>query len=150
MEKYMFRTVPRPVDNSEARALARNRIAIVRRCLHAWNQDRFAFLSHDVDAAVHVDWSESRAPYRGVYSGHSGWLDLFGEIRAGFENLVCEAHDFVVAGPHIAVPNTTRMRGRDGVEVVARSTVVFTFLCTKVARLRLYQDEAAARAAIGA
>jgi hypothetical protein len=73
---------------------------------------------------VEVDWCESRAPYRGMYRGHDGWLRLFAEMRAPFEDVSSEPHRFVVAGQHVAVPYTVRVRGRDGIEVNARNTLV--------------------------
>jgi ketosteroid isomerase-like protein len=50
----------------------------------------------------------------------------------------------------VAVQNTAHLRGRNGIEVKARSTIVFTFRNDKVSELRLYQDDAAARAAMRA
>jgi ketosteroid isomerase-like protein len=151
MEKWMFRSVPvRAARSGRAfRGMVRDRMAIVGKCFDAWKSNCFDSLGHHVDPAVEVDWSQSLAPYRGIYSGHAGWQHLFDEIRAPFEDVSAEPDGFVVAGQHIAVPNTTRMRGRDGVEVVARCTFVFTFRGVKLVRLRLYQREAEALAAIG-
>jgi ketosteroid isomerase-like protein len=130
--------------------MARERVAIVRRCFDAWKTNRLASLAHHLAPDVQVDWSESLAPYRGIYTGHRGWLELFDEIRAPFDDVSAEPHEFVVTGQHVAVPNTVRMRGRDGVEVVATSTVVFTFVGVTLVALRLYQREIDARMAIGA
>jgi ketosteroid isomerase-like protein len=150
MEKWIFRSVHRPHVTQPIRGLRRERVAIVRRCFDAWMSNRFDSLAHDVHPEVEVDWSESRGPYRGVYRGHRGLRELFSEMRTQFDEVTAEPHDFVVAGQHIAVAQTSRMRGRDGVEVLARSTVVFTFLGSTLIGLRLYECQADALAAIGA
>ena len=142
------RRIPAARGRTAARGMVRERIAIVRRCFEAWAAGCLQTVAHHVDPAVEVDWSESFAPYRGIYSGHAGWLALFHEIRAPFEEVRSELHEFAVAGQHVAVPNAARMRGRDGVEVLARSTLVFTFVGVKVVALRLFQREDDALAAI--
>ena len=128
--------------------MVRERIAIARRCFEAWAAGCLHSVVHHVDPAVEVDWRESLAPYRGIYSGHAGWIALFDEIRAPFEEVRSELHGFAVAGQHVAVPNSARMRGRDGVEVLATSTLVFTFVGVRIVALRLFQREDEALAAI--
>jgi ketosteroid isomerase-like protein len=150
MEKYVFRTVPARPGSREARGMVRDRIGIVRQFFEAWKTNRMGSVTHHVDPAVEVDWCESIAPYRGFYLGHAGWLELFDEIRAPFEEVDSDADDFVVAGQHVVVPNVARMRGRDGIEVAARSTLVFTFRGLKLIALRLYQHHDDALVAIGA
>lgn len=147
MPTRIFRIAPGP---RKAHGMLRDRVAIVRKCFEVWRTNQVDSLAHHLDPQVRIDWCESPAPYRGVYCGHSGLQHLFAEIRSPFAEVRSEPHQFVVAGQHVAVPNTARMRGRNGVEVVARSTLVFTFLGVKVVALRLYQREADAFAAIGA
>jgi len=47
------------------------------------------------------------------------------------------------------VPNTAHIRGRQGIEVLARSTFVFTVENGQIARLRLFQERAEALEAAG-
>jgi ketosteroid isomerase-like protein len=148
MEKYRLRTLPERRVWQGLRGIARERVAIIRRSYEAWNAGCLDSVSHTMDPCVEVDWSDSLAPYRGVYRGHADWLRLFDQIRSPFEQVTTEPEDFIICGQHIAVPNTARMRGRDGVEVVAHSTLVFTFHGVKVVAMRLFQSEADARAAI--
>jgi ketosteroid isomerase-like protein len=126
------------------------KVEIVKKYFDAWNSASFEPEVEDIDAAVAIDWSESNAPYAGTYSGHDGWRELFGEIVASFQGAWAEAHEYVVAGPYVAVHNTAHLRGREGIEVAARSTIVFTFREDKIVAARLYQNHADALAAIGA
>src|SRR3954468_13132806 len=131
--------------------MPRDRVDIVRGYLDAWTGEPIELSVEEVDSDVEIDWSESHAPYAGVYSGHAGWRRLFGEMSDSFQGgLAVDAHEYIAVGPYIAVPNTVRLRGRAGIEVQATSTVVFTFRDDKIAAVRLYQSDADARAAIGA
>ncbi len=47
-------------------------------------------------------------------------------------------------GHCVVVPNTAHMRGRDGIEVVARSTFVFTVENGLQTRLQMFQEQAEA------
>jgi ketosteroid isomerase-like protein len=47
------------------------------------------------------------------------------------------------------VPNTAHMRGREGIEVTARSTFVWTVDNGQITRLRLFQERAEALEAVG-
>jgi ketosteroid isomerase-like protein len=47
------------------------------------------------------------------------------------------------------VPNTAHIRGRQGIEVVARSTFVYTVENGQITRHRMFQDEAEALEAAG-
>jgi hypothetical protein len=47
------------------------------------------------------------------------------------------------------VPNVSRPRGREGIELTARSAVVFTFRDGRVIRVCLYQDRQEALKAVG-
>ena len=128
--------------------MAGDRVAILRKYFDAWDSARFEPSVEDVDPSVEIDWSESKAPYGGTYYGHAGWRQLFSEIRQVFDDAWVEAHDYVESGPYVAVRNTARMRGREGIEVIARSTIVFTFREDVIVAARLYQEDADALAAI--
>jgi ketosteroid isomerase-like protein len=49
----------------------------------------------------------------------------------------------------VVLPHTTHFRGREGVEVTARATWVYTVENGQITRLRLFQEEAEALEAVG-
>ena len=53
------------------------------------------------------------------------------------------------AGSEVVFSNTAHMRGREGIEVSARSVLVFNVENGQIARLRLFQDRAEALEAVG-
>lgn len=52
------------------------------------------------------------------------------------------------AGDDVIVPNVLRVRGREGISAETRSALVYTVRGETITALRLFQDEAAARAAV--
>jgi ketosteroid isomerase-like protein len=59
------------------------------------------------------------------------------------------ADEFIDAGPHVVMPFTNRMRGRDGIEVRARGVIVWTVRDGLIVRYCLYQDRREALEAAG-
>jgi ketosteroid isomerase-like protein len=118
-------------------------LELVEWFLTAFNDgDTERALEH-VDPSVRVDWSQSHAPYAGVYTGFSGWRRLFGELRGAFGGEAWhEVHEIIEEGRHVAVYNTVHLLGREGIEVTASSTLVFTFEDDKLTSIRLFQEHA--------
>jgi ketosteroid isomerase-like protein len=56
---------------------------------------------------------------------------------------------FIEAGESVVVPNVAHQRGRDGIEVSARSTLVFTLRRGRIAHICLYQETGEALDAVG-
>ena len=99
------------------------------------------------DAGIY--WSRSRAPLRGVYRGSHGREAFWDEFWATFADLRVETHGFTKDGSEVVVSNTAHMRGRDGIEAIARSTLVYTVESGQITRLRLFQERAEALEAVG-
>jgi ketosteroid isomerase-like protein len=121
----------------------------VRRYNEAWNgrdlTKWLAWFSPDGE----IDWSRSRGPLKGVYRGHGELEVLWDAFWSTFEDVQVEMHSFTEVGSEVVVPNTAHIRGRQGIEVVARSTFVFTVENGHITRLRLFQERAEALEAVG-
>ena len=123
--------------------------AVVEAWLDAWNSDEPERSLVYIDPEAEIDWSESRAPWAQNYHGRDGGLRLFHEIRDAFESSRLEVHDYVVVGDRVGMRNTSHLRGREGIEVVARSTIVFTVRDDKIVTIRLFQEHDDALRALG-
>jgi ketosteroid isomerase-like protein len=66
-----------------------------------------------------------------------------------FEKAQIETHGFTDAGSEVVVSNTSHFRGRQGIEVSASSTWVFTVENGQITCLRLFQERAEALEAAG-
>ena len=124
--------------------MSEENVETVRRYNDAWNRrDLTAWLAL-LSSGAEVDWSRSRGPLNGVYRG-PGELEVFWDaFWSTFEDVQVEYHGFTELGSEVVVPNTAHVRGRQGIEVVARSTFVFTVENGRITRLRMFQDQAEA------
>ncbi len=96
-----------------------------------------------------VDWSRSRGPFKGVYRGHRELETFCNVFWSTFEEVQVETHDFIQAGSEVVVPNTVHFRGREGIEVTARSAFVHTVENGEITCLRLFQERDEALEAAG-
>jgi ketosteroid isomerase-like protein len=125
-------------------------VEIVRRAIDTFNRGDFeAALEYYAPDAV-WDWSNSRGFNPGVFRGHiairGAWrqfTDSFDEVRIELEDLV-EVQDGLVI-----TQNVGRIRGRDGIEVQARSAWLIRVVDGEIAALTMYQTRDEARKAAG-
>jgi ketosteroid isomerase-like protein len=124
-------------------------VETVRRHIEAWNRRDLKTWLAWLHADAEIDWSRSLGPLKGVYRGH-GELEVFWDaFWSTFEDVHVVVHGFTEAGSDVVVPNTGHIRGRQGIEVVARSTFVFTVENRQITRLRMFQERAEAFEAAG-
>ena len=95
-----------------------------------------------VHSDLEVDWSRSRAPFRGVYRGLSRVETFWDLFWSAFDSVQIETRGFTDVGSEVVVRNTAHMRGRDGIEVTARSALVFKVEDGRITRLRMFQEQA--------
>jgi ketosteroid isomerase-like protein len=129
--------------------MSQENVHLVRRYIDAYNR-------HDIEAArklsdpdMELDWSASRGWLAGVYRGFDEAVRFYAEYWETFEETVFEPDRFIDAGDSVVVPNVVYQRGRNGIEVSARSTIVYTFCNHKVIRICLYQETEQALKAVG-
>ena len=66
-----------------------------------------------------------------------------------FEKIVIEPDCFIEAGDSVVVPNVAHQKGRDGIEVSARSTLVLWVHDRRITRVCLFQETEQALEAVG-
>jgi ketosteroid isomerase-like protein len=124
-------------------------VEIVRKAIEAGNRRDVAAARALWRSDAEVDWSRSRGPFKGVYRGREEVENFQNEFWSTFEENEVEPHGLTQAGSDVVVPNTTHMRGRDGMEVIARSTFVYTVEDGQITRLRMFQEQDEALKAVG-
>jgi ketosteroid isomerase-like protein len=128
--------------------MAQENVETVRRGIVAWNQRDLTAWMAEFHPDAEIDWSRSRGPLKGVYRDEG--LEVFwADFWSTFEDVQLDAHDYAEAGSEVVVSNTAHFRGRDGIEVEARSAFVFTLQNGKITRLRMFQGPGEARQATG-
>jgi ketosteroid isomerase-like protein len=129
--------------------MSQENVEIVRRALDAYCRrdiDTLRMLNHP---GVELDWSASKGWLAGIYQGSDEILRFYEGYYEAWEAIVIEPDRFIEAGESVIVPNVAHQRGRDGIEVTARGTFVFTLRDRKIIRIRLYQETDEALAAFG-
>lgn len=122
-------------------------IEVVRRAIDAFNRRDLEAIRALHGPDVRVDWSASRGPEAAVYVGLSGVVEFFQNFFDMFDRIRIEPEGFIESGESIVVPNSAHMRGRDGIETVARSAFAFEVREGQVVSLCLYQETSEALAA---
>ena len=132
--------------------MSRENVKVVRTVLD------LVFVQRDFDAALRlidaegvVDWTDSRAPYSGIYRGHAeirkaweGWTNAWDEWNPQIEEAIVVDPDTVV----VVTLVHARERG-SGVTVIAHGASVWMVRAGKVVRARLHQSKADALEAVG-
>ena len=129
--------------------MSQENVETVRRHNDAWNRRDLTMWLASFRSGGEIDWSRSRGPLKGVYRGRGDLQVFWDAFWSTFEDVQVEYHGLKEAGSEVVVPNTACIRGRQGIEVVARSAFVFTVENGQIACLRMFQDEAEALEAAG-
>jgi len=124
-------------------------VELVKRSLAAYNGRDFEALRRISHTDVELDWSASRGLEAGVYRGVEDVLGFYRNFLDTFEQVVIEPDRFIETGDSVVVPNTAYLQGRDGIEAVAKSALVFELRGDRIARVRLFQEMQEALEAVG-
>jgi ketosteroid isomerase-like protein len=130
--------------------MSQENVEIVLRSTDAYNRrDLDGMLENWAPDAV-VDWSNSRGPEAGVYRGHDEIRAFMLRFLAAFDEIRFEVDDPIeVEDDVLVMENVAYVRGRDGIEVQARSGWVTTFRDGQQTSLTLYQTKQQALEAAG-
>jgi ketosteroid isomerase-like protein len=135
-------------ERDTARTMSQQNVEIVRASVDAWNRRDWDAALKDAAPNFTFDFSRSMGPGRGVYSLDQ-MDEYFRELTETWESIRFEPGEMVEAGDRVVMPNTLHARGRDGIEVQARSAWVWTIRDGKLAHLCLYQEQEEALEAAG-
>ena len=129
--------------------MSQENVEVVRRFFDAFTRRDVEALRALHDPDVELDWSASPGVQAGVYRGIDAVLRVYTDAFDGWEEILIEPDCLMDAGESVVVPNIGRLRGREGIEVSAQSTVVFTVRERKLIRVCLYQKTEQALNAVG-
>ena len=128
--------------------MSQENVETVRATIDAYNRGDLDAALKDAAPEFELDWSRAVGPQRGVYR-----LDqiraFFVDFLEAFESTRVEPDEFVEGGDHVVVPQTGYVRGRDGIEVTARVTLVWTIRNGAIERVSMYQERQEALEAAG-
>jgi ketosteroid isomerase-like protein len=129
--------------------MERTNLEIVQAQIAAFNRDDAEAMLENVAPDFEFDMSRAVGPDNGVY-GLDRMVSWNERIQESWESITIEPQQFLERGDDVVVPWTWRVRGRDGIEVEARVTIVVTIRDGVIARACMYQSRQDALDAIGA
>jgi ketosteroid isomerase-like protein len=129
--------------------MSQENVEFVKSAIDAYNRRDFEAMRGMNNPDVQLDWSASRGLEAGVYQGVEEVLAFYRNFLETFDDVDIEPDRFIESGDSVVVPNTAHIRGRDGIETVARSAFVFEIRNGLIARIRLYQETHEALDAVG-
>ena len=117
--------------------------------IEAWNRRDLTTLLALWRSDAEIDWSRPEGRSKASIAVIREIETFWNEFWSTFEEVEVETHGFTEAGSEVVVSNTAHMRGREGIEVIARSTFVYTVENGQITRLRMFQERAEALEAAG-
>jgi ketosteroid isomerase-like protein len=129
--------------------MSQENVEVVRGAIDAYNRRDFEAIRALNHPQVEVDWSASRGLEARIYQGQEDVMRFMQSFLGMFEQVKMEPDRFIESGDSVVVPNSAYLRGRDGIETVARSTIVFEVRSGRIAHMRLYQETREALDAVG-
>jgi ketosteroid isomerase-like protein len=129
--------------------MSQENVEVVRSAIAAYNRRDFEAMRALNHPDVELDWSASRGLEAGVYQGQEEVMRFYQNFLETFEEVNIEPDRFIESGDSVIVPNSAHVRGRDGIETVARSALVFEVRSGRLARICLYQETREALEAAG-
>ena len=122
---------------------------VARRHQEAWNRRELRTWLGLLRSDAEIDWSRARGPFKGVYRGPREFEAFWDVFWSTFDDVQVELYGLAEAGSEVVVSNTAHLRGREGIEVTARSTFVWTVENGQIARFRMFQERPEALEAAG-
>ena len=128
--------------------MSQENVETIRAAMDAWNRGDYDAALKDAAPDFEFDSSRAVGPLHGVFR-----LDqmrrVWDEFRESWESVRIELDEFIEAGEYVVVPLTIYGTGRDGIELQARTTWVWTIRDRMIVRVCLYQDKHEALEAAG-
>ena len=128
--------------------MSQENVEIVRAAFDAFNRGDMDAFYKDMAPGFELDMSRADGPWRGVFK-----LDQLRRFLVDFaeswESIRVEPHEFIEAGDLVVMPWTLHGKGREGIEVTASPTWVWTIRDGAVQGLVMYQERDDALEAVG-
>lgn len=120
--------------------MSEENVELVHAAVDAWNKGDWDTALKD--AAPNFEWDNSRAmgDLRGIY-GLDEVKDFWAAFAAQWESVRVEVDRLIDTADYVVMPHTLRVRGRDGIEVEARTTWLVATRDGKIERITLYQNQ---------
>jgi ketosteroid isomerase-like protein len=128
--------------------MSQENVGIVRAFIDALNRGDLEAALKQMDSDFEFDFSRAVGPVSGVFK-RDQIRALLDEFFGMWEAVRFEVDELVEAGDLVVALWTARVKGRDGIEVPARTAWVWTIRDGTVKRICFYQERQDALEAVG-
>jgi ketosteroid isomerase-like protein len=129
--------------------MSQENVEIVRQCADALDRRDFDAALKDVASDGEFDASSNLGEWRGVHRGHDQIRQVWRSFFEPWESSWTELDEVIDAGDRVVVCSTAHLRGRDGIEVTAKQSFVFTLRDGVIRHVKAFNDRAEALEAAG-
>jgi ketosteroid isomerase-like protein len=129
--------------------MSQENVEIVRQCSDALGRRDFDAALKDVAPDCEVDASSNLGEWRGVHRGHDQIRQLWRSFFEPWESSWAELDEVIDAGDRVVICSTLHLRGRDGIEVTAKTSFVFTLRDGAITHVEALNERAEALKAVG-
>jgi ketosteroid isomerase-like protein len=130
--------------------MSQENVEIVRRAVAAVMDRRdFDAALKDVAPDCEIDASSNLGEWRGVHRGHDQIRQLWRSWLEPWESSWSEIDEVIDAGDRVVTCATGHFRGRDGIEVTAKQSFVWTFRDGVITHVEALNERAEALKAAG-
>ena len=129
--------------------MSEENVEIVKRSIAAYNRRDVEAMRELGHPDIELDWSRSLGLEARVYRGREQVLRFYENYLETFKEVDLQPERFIESGDWVVVPNTSLMRGRDGIQTVARATFAYEVHGGLITRQCLYQETQEALEAAG-
>jgi ketosteroid isomerase-like protein len=128
--------------------MSQENVEVVKTAIAAFNRNEWDAMLRDLAPGFEADYSRALGPWRGVFKLDQ-FRGVFEEFTGNFESLRIEPHEFIEIDDLVVVPLTLHVKGREGIETVARVTAVLAIRDGAIERFVMYQERQDALEAVG-
>ena len=129
--------------------MSQENVKIVEAAINAVNREDWDAVVQAAAPGFELDMSRSQSFRGAAVYGRDQLRGFLVEFAESWESVRVESHEFIEVGDLVVVPQTTHARGRDGIEVVSRPTLVWTIRDGAIERVAMYQERQDALEAVG-
>jgi ketosteroid isomerase-like protein len=125
---------------------------IVRHFYDHLSEDHYDSALTVIDPDMVFDWSESRAPWRGVYHGHQGMRKLWDEQHEAWENFRLDLVEAIEIDTErvVTVTRVHALGKGSGIKIEATGALLWTLRDGMITSGKFFQGREEALAAAGA
>jgi ketosteroid isomerase-like protein len=124
---------------------------LVQRFHDAWSAEDVDAVLECIHPEMEFDWSESTAPFRGIYQAHEGMRRYWNDLHEAWDWFRPDIDAVIDCGDgRLVTPTTVRGRARaSGIELEAHGAMLWVVRDGKIVRGKLFQRTEQALASAG-